>query len=403
MILTIAFRNLLRHKRRTILTSLSMFGGFVLATVFIGWADGTYSHIIQEFTRNTFGHIQIHAGDYLDHPSLYKTIGDYPRLERILGSIPQVEASAPRIYAGTLVSKDEKTTGGRIIGIDPLREDRTTSFSQKVTAGKGLATQACHQVCLGRGMARMLNATVGDRIVLLSQGADGSIANDTYTLSGLVDSGDETADRYSLYMHLQDAQELLVLPSRIHEVVVTVRSLERVKSVARELQALVGGGLSVSPWQVFASTFYRAMRADQDGMYLSLLVIIVVVAVGALNTVLMSVLERRREFGLLKALGTRPRQIVWGVLAETNLMGAAAIVLGTAVGFLLNLYLSHRGIRMAEPITYGGMKLTRMITVMNLRMYWIPAATIFVSSTLVGFFPALKAARTAPARSLRMH
>jgi putative ABC transport system permease protein len=403
MILTIAFRNILRHKRRTILTSLSMFGGFVMATVFIGWADGTYGHIIQEFTRNTFGHIQVHAGDYLDHPSIYKTIDDYPRLEQTLASIAEVEADAPRVYAGTLVAKDEKTAGGRIIGIDPAREDRTTSFSKKVTAGKGLPPQACHQVCLGRGLARILNAEPGDKIILLSQGADGSIANDAYTLTGLVDSGDETADRYSLYLHLRDAQDLLVLPSRIHEVVVTVHSLDRVESVARELQGRVGPGLSVSPWQVFASSFYKAMRADQEGMYLSLLVIIVVVAVGALNTVLMSVLERRREFGLLKALGTRPRQIIWGVLAEMNMMGAAAVALGALTGFLINLYLSRRGIQLTEPITYGGMKLTRMITVMNLRMYWIPAVTIFISTTLAAFFPALKAARTDPARSLRMH
>jgi putative ABC transport system permease protein len=119
--------------------------------------------------------------------------------------------------------------------------------------------------------------------------------------------------------------------------------------------------------------------------------------------VLMSVLERRREYGLLKALGTRPRQIVWVVLAETNLMGLAAVAVGAAAGFLVNLYLARHGIHLSEPITYGGMKITRMATVMNLRMYVIPAVTILVSSTLVGFFPALRASRTDPARSLRMH
>jgi putative ABC transport system permease protein len=403
VILRIAFRNLLRNRRRTALTALSMFGGFVLASVFIGWADGTYGHIIQEFTRNTFGHIQIHAGDYLDHPSIYKTIDDYPRLEGILAAQPDVEADAPRLYAGTLVSRGDKTAGGRIIGIDPAREERTTSFARKVAVGSGLPPRAAHRLLLGRGLARQLGASPGDRIVLLSQAADGSIANDEYTLAGLVDSGDEVADRFSVYLHLRDAQELLVLPGRIHEVVVTVRSLDRVRPVARRLQELVGRGLDVSPWQVFASSFYRAMRADQGGMYISLLVIIVVVAVGALNTVLMSVLERRREYGLLKALGTRPRQIVWVVLAETNLMGLAAVALGAAAGFLVNLYLARHGIHLSEPITYGGMKITRMATVMNLRMYVIPAVTILVSSTLVGFFPALRASRTDPARSLRMH
>ena len=132
LMLKMAFRNIFRHKRRTILTGLSIMGGFTLAVIFIAWADGTYNNIIEEFTRNRLGHIQIHEKTYLDRPSLYKTIDQTSQLAQILNETQRVESWTPRLYSAGLAAVGEKSAGAQIIGIDPQKENRTTRFDQKI-------------------------------------------------------------------------------------------------------------------------------------------------------------------------------------------------------------------------------------------------------------------------------
>jgi putative ABC transport system permease protein len=404
MIVKMAFRNIFRQKRRTTLTALSMFGGFALAAIFIGWADGSYNNIIDNFTRYNFGHIQIHQKTYLDRPSLYKTIDNYSDIEKKLGQLDKIDSWTPRVYSAGLVSVGEKSTGARIIGIDPQAETRTTRFDRKVDRGKNFSNRPNHEAIIGKGLAKILDAGVGDDIVVVSQGADGSIADDRYNIIGIADTGDEIADRTAFYLHLQDAQELLVLGGRIHEVAITIHHLDQVQRISQTLKESVDGeNLATAPWQEFARSFYLAMKADMEGMWISLLIIVLIVAVGVLNTVLMSVLERTREYGVLKAIGTRPGQIIKLVLAEVNILACFSIVLGIVVGLAVNALLSSQGITLSESFTYGGMKFDTLRSEINARSFYIPAITILLSATIVGLFPALKAAHTDPARSMRMH
>jgi putative ABC transport system permease protein len=406
LMLKIAFRNIFRQKRRTILTSLSMFGGFVMAAFFIGWSDGTYANIINMFTRNQSGHIQVHHKDYLDKPSLYKTIDHLLELTKVMETKKAIDAWAPRLYSAGLASVGEKSAGIKIIGIDPSGETRATNFHQKVVQGKLFPPEATHEAILGKGLAKLLKAQPGSDVVIVSQAADGSIANDRYRVSGIMDSGDEMGDRMAFYLPLKAAQELLVMEGRVHEIAITVSQLDDVEEImpqlTREISA-IDNNLAVEPWQVFARSFYVAMKADQEGMYIMLVIIVLVVAVGVLNTVLMSVLERRREYGILKAVGTKPAQIVKMVLLEVNVLAVVCIVFGTIVGLFINYLASIYGYTLPEPITYGGMQFQTMLAEINARSFYIPAITVIVVATLVSIFPALKAAHTDPARSMRIH
>jgi putative ABC transport system permease protein len=403
MIIKMAFRNIFRQKRRSLLTALSMFGGFVLAVIFIGWADGSYNNIINNFTRHNTGQIQIHQGNYLDRPSLYKTINDYPKIEGALKSISEVDSWTPRLYSVGLVSVGDKSSGARIIGIDPEAENRTTSFDKKIVAGKGFSGPLAHEAIIGKGLAKVLSASVGDDIVIVSQAADGSIANDSYTISGLVESGNPMADRSSFYLPLKVAQDLLVLGNSIHEVVITVHHLGSVAAVIKQLKRdLADPKLDIAPWQVFAKSFYKAMSADKQGMWITLVIIVIIVAVGVFNTVLMSVLERIREYGVLKAVGTKPGQIVRLVLAEVNILALFSVLFGIVAGYFINSLLSH-GVTLSEGFSYGGMIFKTMKAEINARSFYIPAITVFLSAFIVGLFPSIKAARTDPAKSMRFH
>jgi putative ABC transport system permease protein len=402
--LKIALRNILRQRRRSLLTVLTMLGGFVLAAVSIAWGDGTYNDVIRMFTHNRLGDIEIHAAGYLDNPSLYKTIRYYMEIGRSVSSLPHVSDWTPRLLAGALASAGNRTTAVQIIGIDPDRENATTGFDRKVVSGRTFAASGTREAVIGSGVARLLDARIGQAVVIVSQAADGSLANDLFTVVGITASEDEAYDRTDFYLRLRDAQELLALQGQVHEIVVTVDRLANVQETARRIrQALHDPDLSVAPWQEFARDFYRAMNADLRGMWIMLFIIVLIVAIGVLNTVLMAVLERRREYGVLLALGTRPAGIFRMVLCEATAMACISLVVGAAIAFGINYLLSIHGIALSHPYSYGGMTFERFRTEINLRSFAIPGVTVLLSAAIVAAFPALKAARTDPARSMRMH
>lgn len=402
LLLRIAFRNIFRQTRRSVLTALAMTGGFVLASFSIAWADGSYNEVISLFTRHRLGHIQIHAQGYLDRPTLHRTVAATAAVARTLSSHPDVVSWAPRAFSAGLASVGDRTAGTRIVGIDPEREEQATAFSRKIRRGRPLASAPGNEAAIGLGLAEVLDAGVGDTVVVVSQGADGSIANDAYTIVGILDTGDDVGNRADIYLHVRDAQDLLVLGDRVHEIVIVVEKLKRVVPAARAIeQSLSDPALDVAPWQQFAADFYHAMKIDRRGMWISLSIIIVIVAVGVLNSVLMTVLERRREYGVLKALGTKPAQMFALILLEVSLLAIGSIALGCVLALALNSFVSVRGIALPDPISYGGMEFCNLHTEINLRSFVIPAVTVLLTAPLAGLIPALRAVRTDPATAMR--
>ena len=261
-----------------------------------------------------------------------------------------------------------------------------------------------HEAMLGKGLTRRLKAKLGDEVVIVSQGADGSIANDLYTITGIVDSGNELEDQAAFYLHIKDAQDLLVLDGRAHEIAIVSVSVRRLDELADRIKrAIDRPELSVETWRQFARSFYDAMRADQQGAWISILIIIMLVAFGVLNTVLMNVLERTREYGLLRAVGTNPGQIFVLVLVEVFFMAVMSVFFAFFVSYALNYVLSFKGVPLPVSIDYGGVTFSNMYTEINTRSFVIPFLSVVFSALVVSVFPALKAARTQPAAAMRSH
>lgn len=381
-----------------------MVGGFALSAISIGWADGTYNNIINMFTRNRLGHIQIHGRGYLDKPTLYNVVTDYQELGEQIGELPHVEAWSPRLYAPGLVSAGSKSAGARIIGVDPVREDAATHFNQKIIQGQPFGESRGGEVILGKGLAKNLKAGLGDELVIVSQAADGSIANDLYRIVGVIQTDDVVTDQSGLFLKLSDAQSLLALEQSAHEIVIMVDRLGQVGATTRRISSILSGQeLVAEPWQEFARSFYIAMKADKQGAWIMLFVITLIVAIGVLNTVLMTVLERTREYGVLRAIGTPPSDVFRMILTEVWVMSLVSTVIGLIVSIPVNYFFSIHGVAMPQPFSYGGVEFTHFYTEVNGHSLYIPALTVCVSALVVSVFPALRAARVAPAQALRMH
>jgi putative ABC transport system permease protein len=400
MISRMAFRNMFRQKRRSILTALTMGGGVALFAIALGMADGSYDFIIETFTGSHTGHVQIHAGDCLGRPSLYKVIRDPAGVGAQIEDAADVRDWTPRVVSSALAFVGVKTSGVRLMGIDPAREDRAMRLGARVTRGRFLTDDARDEVVISPGLARAVRADLGDELALIAQAADGSIANMLTTVVGYL--GDDSPLERNAYMHIDTAREFLALGDAAHEVVVLLSSHDKAEAAAGEIRSLIADEtLDVQPWQVVERLFYEAMQTDKQGSWVSVIVIMIIVAVGVLNAVLMAIMERSREYAVLRALGTQPWTVFRLIVLETLFIGVASIVGGTVVGVLGNWYLSRNGIPLPTAVEYGGMTFERVLGAVTWQTLWAPAVVTLITAILVSVAPALRAMRIQPAAGMR--
>lgn len=405
LILKLALRNILRNRRRSLLTLLSMSGGFFLLSLTLSLSEGSYNNIINIFTLDHTGHVQVHSKDYLSRPSLYKTINQSENLISLIEEYKQAKSVTPRIYGPSLAYGKDKTFPAQAIGIDPQRESNTTRLASKVSLGSFLTTekndQQFYPVMLGFSLAKNLELTLGDELVLISQGADGSIANDIFVVAAVI--GDANSfERSNVYMSLTAMREFLTLGDQVHELAIVLSEPEQATSFAKALsKKLVDTELSVEPWQVVESAFYKGMQADKKGSYVSMAIIIFIVSIGVLNTILMGTLERTQEFGVLKAIGTKPPTVFGLIMLESFFLAICSCVVGLLLALPTTYWLMNTGISLPEAIDMGGITFDSMRGEMSLKVYLIPTTVVILSTLLVSLYPGLRAAKISPLKALQ--
>ncbi len=398
----IAFRNIFRSKTRSLLTGLMMAGGCALFAISLGLVSGSYGAIIDGFTRDHTGHIQVHAKGYLDKPTLYKVLQHPTALGAKIASLPAVRSWTPRIYSPALAFAGTRTAGARIVGVDPVREPRTTRLALHVGEGRFVSANAPKGIVLSHNLARTLKVGLGGEVALIAEGADGSIANGLFRVAGIMREDTGGAGMSQCYLPIETARSFLSLPTGVHELVVVLNDYRKTEATVGKIRTLLHDpSIDVEPWQVIESEFYTAMQADIKGNWWTMTVLTVIIAVGVLNTVLMAILERTREFGILKALGSRPSQIFLLIVLETAFLAVLSIVAGTLCGLAGNWWLSLHGISYPSPIEYGGFAFTTMTSQITTQSILLPAGVVFGAAVLVSLWPALRAARIVPVKALR--
>lgn len=409
LVFKIAFRNIFRQRRRSVFTILTMMGGYILFSLALSISEGTYANIIEKFTKSYTGHFQIHKKGYLDRPSVYNSLNDYAALNSELSKVKGIEAWAPRVYFGALASKENKTAMARVIGISPSEEANTTSISNKIKEGHYLkdSDSLSNEVLIGGGIAETLKINLNDDLVLIGQGADGSISNDVFKVVGILKGDSYSPDKSYLYMDIKMAQSYLALEGGFHEVALVLKNPndaeEMTSYLDKQLRENEEKNYEVLPWQVIEKQFYDTMIFEKKGMRICLIVIVIIVAIGVLNTVLMTILERTTEYGVLRALGTRPSMIFWMIVLETAGLALIAILFGFIISLLLNYGVSIHGIDYPSPIDIGGFTITTMYGLIYPGAFVDPAIVTFVTALVVSVFPAVRAMRIAPIDAMRMN
>jgi putative ABC transport system permease protein len=407
LVFKLAFRNILRQKRRSLFTAFSMILGATLICLVIGLEEGAYANMIDAFTGAQTGHAQIHDREYLDRPGIYKNFEWNEDLKTTLNSFPGVKTVSPRMFAGVLVFQDTATTGGLLKGIVPEIEKQATGLNKKVGRGSYFPDDIPNGALISNRVAEIIKADVGDDIILISQAADGSIANDIFKVTGILSKDLDSLESNTIFVRMEKAQEYLYLDGKVHQAAVFLddynRSVRFSEMINRELSKKGFNSISAEPWEVIESQFYISMEADKEGSNIAFLIIIIVVAMGVLNTVMMSILERMKEYGVMKAIGTKPSLVFSSIVIEAGILAffssIAGLLLGAAALWPLHVY----GISYPEPVSIGGFFFTDMKAEYLFRAFYLPPVIVIFSSIVASVIPAYKAAVADPVKSMRSY
>lgn len=408
----IAWRNLWRNRARTVVTASALSFGFIAAVLMVGVSDGMLAEMVSNGTGVLTGQVQLHAPGYVDKPSLYTTVGgdsgtDVSALLARIDSVPGVVAAAPRVLGGALVSLGEHTAGASVMGVDPVLERGVSRLLPSISEGRA-PRPGTREVALGVELARRLKARVGDQVVLVAPAADGSLGNDLYTVSGIFDTGLPDLDRGVAIVPLGTLQALLALgPNRIHEVAVAVGDPWSAPVVAAAVSArLRAAGIpaQVRPWTTFRPELADYAQLGGAANALITGIVFTMAVFGVANTMVMGTYERRREFAVVRALGTSRVGIARTVLYEGVILGLLALVAGAAMGAPLLMWLHD-----APPSLswlFGGFTMAGALVPPVLRVEYsvhapvASAVALLITSLVAAVLPAWRASRVPPADAL---
>lgn len=401
MLLKLAFRNLFRQKRRTYLTISIMVIGYIILSFSIAITEGGYDRVIASFTKEKTGHIQIYRENFLENPNLFKNLKNINDLTSEISKNKRVLGITPRIISGGLATLADSTLGVEIDGVDFDGERSITTLEKRIIKGGWFSAPGKYEVILGKKAADILNAQIGSKIALITQAADGSIANDLFETVGILK--ENPYDDFLIYMDLKSAQDFFVLQNRAHKLILMLEDYHQSTSVSEELKTLVHKEISISPWYVVEDDFYRGMNADKKGNRIFYIIIGLMVASGILNTILMSFLERKREFGILLAIGTRPNFIFSQIMMEGMILSLIACLISLPLSFSINHYFSYHGIPLGTKLEFGGIIWETIQATLTPKSFIWPSLILIVGTFIVALYPATLAARLLPSENMRAH
>jgi putative ABC transport system permease protein len=401
----LAWRNLWRHRRRTWLTVAAMVFCNVLLIFLISLQLGSYQLMIDNSLAFYKGHLQVQHRGYLEDQRMRLSVPGVVALAAEVRRALGVDTVAARGAAFALASSEQRSFGILLNGVQPRYEPGVSTLPGLVTRGRYLQPGDSEQIVIGAELAGNLKVDLGDEITFLGSGRDGSFAAGVAEVVGILQSGIEDIDRSVAQVPLDLFQAVFSMGDHGHAVVARVPGLEQVAAAVETVDELVSGEeeLVVLDWEALEPGLRQAIISDMVSGWFMYVVLIVLVALSVLNTQLMSVLERTREFGVMLALGMAPGRLARLVGMETLLMAALGLLIGVALGALLAWYLSIVG------FAYPGMEELGAKFNMPGRMYpeisflsllWGPAV-VFVFAVLAAAYPALRLFRLAPVQAMR--
>jgi ABC-type lipoprotein release transport system permease subunit len=407
---TMAWRTLMRNKRRTVITAFSVGFGVLLSVTFTASGDYAYTNMINTSAVMGLGHLSVEHREYRDTPTLDKRLLDAVTVQQKALRIPGVTAAQIRIMGQAMFASGAKSVGGSFIAMDAAQETPVHNiFLRTLVEGECFQPGDAHGVVVGVKMAEKLNLRLGKKLIFTMTDKDGELVSELGRVRGMFKTGDDAVDGAVVLLPLALVRKGLGYEPRAASLVAIFLEDHR---AAKTIQGKLARWWSLRPdisvlsWQESQADLAGLIAVDRLFNYLLQFLVGLIIAAGIMNTLLMSVMERRREFGIMMALGMMPSQVVRLVLLESCWLGLLGLALGVAITTPWFLYMARIGLDFSGQIgtdySAGGVLVD---PVMKFRLYresagWI-AVAVFSLTLVAGIYPAFKAGRMTPVENLK--
>jgi len=401
--LTLAWRNIWRNKRRSIIAISSILFAVVIALATRSMQLGSYKRMIANSVSFYTGYIQIHTAGYWEKRSLDQTFIASDSLLSAVARVKNVTLAAPRRESFALASAGNLSNGTLFLGVDPEKEDQLTSLKKRVVAGEYLEEND-QGVLMAEGLAQELHLSVGDTVVFISQGYHGMTAAGKYPVRGLVKFPTPDLNNRMTCLSLPAAQTFFSAPGRVTSLAVMIPDQDLLPATVAALKQQFDSDYEVMGWNELIPELVNAIEFDNSQGIIMLIVIYMVVGFGILGTVLMMTLERMREFGMLIAVGMNRARLRLVVALETLFLSLFGVVCGTIVGFPVILYYYYHPIRFSGDyekymLEYGLEPV--MPFALDPSIFGFQALAVLVIALLVAIYPVWRIGKIEPTTALR--
>ncbi len=393
----IAWRNIWRNPRRSILTICAIGFACIVLIFMLSFQFGSYETMINTSVKIQTGHIQIQAQGYHDNKDIRLVIKDPKAVEKVISSIGHIAGFTFRSEAFSLISRGKRTYGALVTGIDPRKEMRISRLKSLIRRGRFLKEGDKEGALIGTLLAKNLRASVNDDVTVLGQGRDGSIAATVLKVKGIFGSGISELDRSAVLIPLETFSSVYSMESSVHKAIIVLDSLKYVPQSKKALSAALKGIRNDPPlvaldWEELMPGLRQGIELDLISGLIFYLILILVVAFSIMNTFLMAIFERTREFGVLMAIGVTPRRITKLLLMESLGLTLVGIGFGMLIGVLFTLYFQIHGIDVSgasDLLSQFGIT-GRLYPRLGLLSISIGPAAVLILTSVVALYPALK-------------
>ena len=400
----IAWRNIWRHTRRTLIVMLTIAIGLMMLVFYDGFVAGMKQAIFGNAVRLFGGNVQIHAPGYLlkSKRTPMLPLAEADEVVAAAQGLPNVVSVAKRINTGGMLSNEEGTFPVVITGIELTREESFSLIAKNISAGRFLGDDDHDVILIGKALAERMEVTLGDRILLTGRGVHDKMRQRTMTIIGIYDLGLPAVEKNGVYLSLVEAQNLFGLRGEATEVVVALTSVGQEGPIVDALSARLPQ-YEVASWESTNAELKQMLEVNESTMAIFSLAIAAIAGIGVLNLLLMAVFERTREIGLLGALGLKGHEIMALFLLEGAMLGMLGSLLGVALGYLLTAWVGKVGIdygQVTETTEFTALMGRRAYTAFDPNLTLHRALMTAIVSTLAAIYPAREASRHEPAESL---
>ncbi|MDD2303800.1 MAG: ABC transporter permease [Prolixibacteraceae bacterium] len=404
MILAVAWRNIWRSKTRSLVILVAICLGLASGVFYMGFYQGMVDQRINTAIKTEASHIQIHHKEYLNNPDKKFVIADADSVTKVIRSVSGVKATTSRIIMNTMIQSPTTSSGVKVTGINPEDEKQVTNLYTRLIEGTYFEEGKRNPIVIGKKLADKLKVKLKSKVVITLQDMEGNMTGASFKVEGIFETSNTAFDENCVFVRNDDISRVMAMdPNSCHEIAVFLDNNEELDLADQTIQSKLSG-LDVKTWREIMPDVSLVESSFGLTMMIFIGVILLALLFGIINTMLMAVLERTKELGMLMAIGMNRIRVFMMILLETVMLSLVGGACGILLGWLLNLYFGVKGIDLGTWSTaYKSMGFDTLVyTKLSWSISFEISVMVIVTGIIAAIYPAMKALKLKPAEAVRI-